>query len=82
MEMLPSTDLSGMATIKLYRSAVHVNLWVACTPGEGWVVFPPKLNGWKERRPATGVDPVYLREVSTVRALAAGLPVTEFWEAA
>jgi len=36
---------------------------VAYVPGSGWVTFPAKLNGWAERRPARGLDPMHLREV-------------------
>lgn len=49
--------------MKLYRSAVHPGQWVAYGRETSWVVFPAQENGWEERRPARGIDPVHLREV-------------------
>jgi hypothetical protein len=48
---------------KLYKSTVHSNHWIACVPGLGWFMFPARENGWEERKPARGLDPLYLREV-------------------
>lgn len=59
--------------MKLYRSAIHPGSWLAYVPGNGWVVFPAKENGWAERRPARGLDPVHLREVPLDRAAATGI---------
>ena len=50
--------------MKLYRSAQHPGQWVAYGPGLGWVVFPARERDWDERRPARGLDPVHLREVT------------------
>jgi len=59
--------------VKLYRSAVHQGLWLACGREIGWVVFPAHENGWEERRPARGIDPVHLREVPLHLAANTGL---------
>ena len=59
--------------IKLYRSAVHPNHWVAYVPGTGWVMFPAKENGWANRCPARGLDPVHLRQVSLSQAAQTGI---------
>ena len=60
--------------MKLYRSAVHPGQWLACGKEIGWVVFPARENGWEERRPARGIDPVHLREVPLNLGVAAGMP--------
>lgn len=59
---------------KLYRSAVHRDHWIAAVNGLGWVMFPIKENGWEERKPARGLDPLYLREVPVSSAANAGFP--------
>lgn len=59
--------------MKLYRSAIHPGLWLAYVPGTGWVAFPAKENGWEQRHPARGLDPVHLREVPIERAAATGI---------
>lgn len=58
----------------LYRSAVHQGQWLLCGKEIGWVVFPARENGWEERRPARGIDPVHLREVPLHLAASAGIP--------
>ena len=58
---------------RLYRSANHLHHWVACIEGAGWVIFPAKENGWEERRPARGLDPVHLREIPLKLAFNTGL---------
>ena len=60
--------------IKLYRSATHLNQWLACGQGIGWVVFPAIENGWAERRPARGLDPLHIREVPLRLAANTGIP--------
>lgn len=59
---------------KLYRSTIHDQYWVAYVPGQGWVSFPAKENGWDMRVPARGLDPLYLRQVPARMAAAAGFP--------
>jgi hypothetical protein len=59
--------------MKLYRSAVHPGCWVAYVSGSGWVVFPARENGWEERRPARGLDPVHLRQVPLSCAAETGI---------
>jgi hypothetical protein len=59
--------------MKLYRSAQHPGHWVAYGPGLGWVVFPARENGWDERRPVRGLDPVHLREVPATLAARTGM---------
>jgi len=58
---------------KLYRSAVHANHWIAYSGTTGWMMFPARENGWRDRRPARGVDPVHLREVPLRLAFNTGL---------
>jgi hypothetical protein len=59
--------------VKLYRNAAHPNSWVAYLKGSGWVVFPARENGWEERKPARGLDPLYLREVALEKAANTGI---------
>ncbi len=70
--------------IKLYRSAIHPRHWVAYVPGTGWVFFPNKENGWAQRQPARGLDPVHLRQVPLHLAANTGFsqPESEFAEVA
>jgi hypothetical protein len=60
--------------MKLYRSSLHRNQWIAHVPGAGWLVFPARENGWDLRSPARGLDPLYLREVPARLAVDAGFP--------
>jgi hypothetical protein len=59
---------------KLYKSTVHSNHWIASIPGLGWFVFPARENGWEDRQPARGLDPLYLREVPAKLGENAGFP--------
>ena len=59
--------------VKLFRSAMHPNQWVANVPGQGWVAFPARPQGWAERRPVRGLDPVHLRQVALTSAQGTGL---------
>jgi hypothetical protein len=63
--------------IRLYKNALHPEHWVASVPGTGWVAFPAHENGWRERRPARGLDPLHLREVPIECAAASGILQTE-----
>ena len=63
--------------IKVYRSSIHRNHLVANIPGSGWVMFPARENGWEDRQPARGLDPLYLREIPAKLAAKAGIPETE-----
>ena len=60
--------------VKLYRISTHPNHWIACEKGAGWVMFPAVDNGWEQRRPARGLDPLYLREVPLRLASNTGIP--------
>src|SRR5690242_5328571 len=60
---------------KLYKSSCHPRHWIAYVPGTGWLIFPIKPNGWEQRQPARGLDPMHLRQVPAVEAAAAGFPV-------
>lgn len=62
--------------IKLYKSLSHPNHWIACVAGTGWVAFPKIENGWTQRHPARGLDPLHLREVPVRMAEKAGAPLT------
>jgi hypothetical protein len=59
---------------KLYRSAVHRDHWIAYIPGSGWLIFPARPEGWEERKPARGLDPMHLREVPLRMAAESGFP--------
>ena len=48
---------------KLYRCATFPQHWVAYVSGTGWLIFPKTENGWNDRKPARGLDPMHLREV-------------------
>jgi hypothetical protein len=59
--------------IKLYRSTIHSTHWVAYSPATGWTMFPARQNGWYNRQPARGLDPMHLREVPLRLAFNTGL---------
>ena len=59
--------------IKLYSSMDHPREWVAYVPDAGWLVFPNSENGWEQRKPVRGLDPVHLRQVPLSLAAQAGL---------
>jgi hypothetical protein len=65
---------------KLYRSSCHPRHWIAYAPGSGWLMFPHKPNGWEQRQPARGLDPMHLREVPALLGVEAGLPVASMPE--
>jgi hypothetical protein len=68
--------------IKLYKSLDHPNHWIACVTGVGWVAFPKSANGWAQRHPARGLDPLGLREVPASLAQNTGAPALESEELA
>lgn len=47
---------------RLYRSVAHPHHWVVYTDNCGWQLFPARIGGWNERRPATGLHPAGLFE--------------------
>jgi hypothetical protein len=59
--------------IKLYTSMDHPREWVAYLPDAGWVVFPDGENGWEQRKPVHGLDPIHLRQVPLSLAARTGL---------
>ena len=63
--------------IKLYNSLDHPKHWIACVAGSGWVAFPRTENGWEQRHPARGLDPLRLREVPRSMAQNTGAPWNE-----
>jgi hypothetical protein len=58
---------------KLYRSAAHTNFWIAYSSSTGWIMFPARGDGWRDRRPARGLDPLHLREVPARLAFNTGM---------
>ncbi len=64
--------------VKLSRNAAHPRHWVAYSPEFGWVAFPDKENGWDERNPARGLDPLHLRSVPVALAAHTGIPHEHF----
>ena len=59
--------------IKLYASLDHPREWVAYVPESGWLAFPDNENGWEQRKPVRGLDPIHLREVPLRLAAGTGL---------
>ncbi len=62
--------------IKLYTSMDHPKQWVAYTPDAGWLVFPNSENGWEQRKPVRGLDPIQLRQVPVRLAASTGFTTT------
>jgi hypothetical protein len=67
---------------KLYWSKQHPGRFIAHSPETGWVVFPDAPEGWAERKPVRGLDPVHLRQVPLSMAANAGLGTTDMQRAA
>ncbi len=63
---------------RLYRSAVHHDQWIANVQGLGWVMFPVRENGWEQRKPARGLDPLYLQEMPVRCAAEASFPLNGY----
>lgn len=59
--------------IKLYTSMEHPKQWIAYTPDAGWLAFPNSENGWEQRKPVRGLDPIHLRQVPVRLAAPTGL---------
>jgi len=68
--------------IKLYRDMQRPNNWVAYVPNVGWYAFPAVENGWEQRAPARGLDPLFLREVPVQNGCTAGIPQPELLKVA
>jgi hypothetical protein len=60
--------------MRLYSSIDHPGQWVAHVRDSGWMVFPARENGWEERKPVRGLDPIHMREVPPRMGAASGLP--------
>ena len=60
--------------MKLYRNKNYPTRWYAYSESTGWVMFPAASGGWEKRRPARGIDPMYVREVPVHLAFDAGIP--------
>lgn len=59
--------------IRLYNSMDHPKHWIAYVPESGWLIFPDVENGWEQRKPVRGLDPLFLREAPLAKAARAGL---------
>jgi hypothetical protein len=59
--------------LKLYRSYRHQGAWVAYSSETGWVIFPETENGWEQRKPAKGLDPMHLRQMPIGMAASTGI---------
>jgi hypothetical protein len=70
------------AAMKLYKSQTSPQQWIAYVPGTGWIAFPARENGWDERHPARGLDPLHLRQVPLELAVNTGMPVDELAQVA
>jgi hypothetical protein len=66
-----------MMMMKLYTSREHPGHWIAYVPEAGWLSFPNRENGWAERRPARGLDPIHLRQVPVQMATGTGMQAPE-----
>jgi hypothetical protein len=60
--------------MKLFRSATHETRWFAFGASIGWVTFPAEVDGWQKRQPASGIDPLHLREVPLRLGFNTGFP--------
>jgi hypothetical protein len=69
----PCSSKGKAEMFKLYRSATHLNSWIAYSNSTGWLTFPARENGWNDRRPVRGLDPMHLREVPVKLASNTGL---------
>jgi hypothetical protein len=58
---------------RLYRSAKDLNHWFTYMDGSGWMMFPAKVEGWKQRRPIQGLQTLDLREVPLWLSFGTGL---------
>jgi hypothetical protein len=59
--------------MKLYQSREHQGKWIAWSEETGWVVFPATVNGWVQRKPGRGLDPMHLRQVPAHLAAGTGI---------
>ena len=60
--------------MRLFRSRLRPDFWIAYFPGEGYVAFPAAPDGWSQRHPARGIDPLDLRQVPARQAFDTGMP--------
>ena len=58
---------------RLYRSAKDPGHWFVYMDGNGWTMFPAKVDGWRQRRPVEGLQSLELREVPLWLSFATGL---------
>jgi hypothetical protein len=59
--------------VKLYRSAVYPNHWVAYRDDLGWVLFPAEVNGWARRLPAPPLSVEHLSQIPVWLSFNTGL---------
>ena len=59
--------------LNLYRTRLLPAHWVAYSEGLGWVMFPAKSNGWRERKAYLG-DTVGLMQVPQRLGFNTGFP--------
>ena len=67
---------------KLYCSKQHPGRFIAHSPAIGWVIFPDTPDGWADRKPARGLDPMHLRQVPLSLAANVGLDTAALQRAA
>jgi hypothetical protein len=67
---------------KVYCSKQHPGRFIAHSPSTGWVIFPDAENGWADRKPARGLDPMHLRQVPALMAAKAMVQTTDTHQAA
>jgi hypothetical protein len=68
--------------IKLYCSKTYPQHWIAYAPDAGWLIFPKTDNGWEQRKPARGLDPIHLRQVPLEMAARSGMNQPQYQEVA
>jgi hypothetical protein len=61
-------------SVIVYTTWQYPDQYVAYTSTTGWVIFPSTENGWEQRRPARGLDPMHLRRVTAKQLLNTGIP--------
>ena len=61
------------ASPKLYRSPDHPSHWFVYVEPEGWLIFPAKVRGWLDRRPARDFTRQHLQPVPLWMAFNTGL---------
>jgi hypothetical protein len=60
--------------MKLYRNSKDLTRWFAFGAAEGWLMFPPAVEGWEKRQSAPGIDRLFMCEVPIYMGFNTGIP--------